>query len=441
MAEIRDLSHDGLGVATVRGKTVFIEGGLPTELVNFTYVKRKSKFDIGKTTQILKSASFRTKPLCAHYETCGGCALQHVTGDAQIQIKQNLLIKQLKHFGLATPEEILPPIRGPFYQYRRRARLSVKYNEKDKNIELGFKEKLTHILAPIHNCEILDPTLSSLIPELKTVMGRLGISRSISEIEMARGDTNTAVVIRHLKTLTQQDQNLLVDFAKENKVSLYLHYLYSRTYSQSDQVDSVPHLLWSPTGQSEYLSYSLPAFDLTLQFHPLDFVQVNSEVNQAMVSKVMDLLNSSANDSILDLFCGLGNFTLPLARKAGQVVGVEGSASLVERGNENAKLNGIANVEFHRSNLQEPRRSDDWARKKYDKLLLDPPRSGALELMKFIPSFEAKSIVYISCDPATLARDIGELIKRGYRLQAVGIMDMFPQTRHIESIAQLQYCN
>jgi 23S rRNA (uracil1939-C5)-methyltransferase len=439
LAEIRDLSHDGLGIAKVQGKTVFVEGALPTELVNFNYTKRKTKFDIGQTTKILKPSLNRIEPLCQHYNTCGGCALQHVTVNAQIEFKQNLLLKQLKHFGSVTPEEVLLPIQGPSYQYRRRARLSVQYLEKHKTIVLGFKEKLSHSLVPIINCEILDPVLSKLLPEIKIIIASLEASRFITQIELAKGDNYSAIVIRHLRALSKTDQNLLIEFAKDRNIILYLQ-TESKDSNLSPQSNPT-FCLWKPEEISshghEYLTYSLPAFNLTFQFHPLDFIQVNAEINQAMVSKVIELLNPKANDSILDLFCGLGNFTLPLAQKAKQVIGIEGSASLVERGNHNAKFNGIDNVKFYASDLKKQGFSEPWAQKKYDKILLDPPRTGAMELMKFIASLQAKTIIYISCDPATLARDLGELIKKGYKLKSAGIMDMFPQTSHVESIGLL----
>ncbi len=433
LAEIIDFSHDGLGIAKVHGKTVFIEGGIPTEIVNFRYLKKKSKYDLGRTTKIIRSSSTRTEPLCQYYQTCGGCAFQHVTATDQIQVKQKLLLKQLKHFGLVTPEIVLAPLQGAPYQYRRRARLGVHYNVKSQKIELGYKVKSSHIIAPILNCEVLTPKLSQLIPPLQALIERLVANRSITELIISMGDNDIAVVIQHVKTFQAEDQNLLEDFAREKDLFLYLQL----KNDHSEQGHYPADLLWGPR-QSEHLSYSLPKFDLKLLFHPLDFIQVNSEMNQAMISHVMVLLNPTSDDLVLDLYCGLGNFSLPLAKKAGHVIAIEGSSTLVEKGYENAKLNGIQNIDFFNSNLNKPIMNQIWAQKKYDKILLDPPRAGALELMKTIPNFEAKSIVYVSCDPATLARDIGILTKKGYKLTSVGILDMFPQTAHIESIAYLQ---
>lgn len=444
-AEIRDLSHDGLGIATVQNKTVFIEGALPTELVRFNYLIRKSKYNIGCVTQILKPSLIRNQPPCPYYETCGGCSMQHIKPLAQIEIKQKRLLKQLEHFGKIIPKDVFTAIQGPIYHYRRRTRLFVQYNEKNGNIELGFKGKHSNRLTSINQCAILDPKISTLLPKLQAIFTSLSMKKFISQIEIALGDKNIAVLLYHKKILPIQDINMLASFAKDHHLSIYS----SDAANQSNILESNSlHAVSSIRPIYVYetdkigtgsLYYTLPESKLRFSFQPWDFIQVNALVNQSMVNKVMELLNPTSHDLILDLFCGIGNFTLPMAQKAKKVIGVEGSSNVMTRSVENAIFNKISNVEFFQSNLVHPKITDSWAKVgPYDKILLDPPRNGALELVKFLPKLKAKSILYISCDPATLARDLGILAQHGYYLKTVGVLDMFPQTSHIESLALLE---
>lgn len=428
LAEIHGLTHDGRGVSTVNGKTLFIEGALPGETVVFEYQKKHRRYNIARAVDIINPSIVRTIPKCVHFELCGGCSLQHMTNEAQIAMKQDLLLSQLKHFGGVAPETILPPLRGPAFHYRRKARIGVRYVIKKEKLLVGFREKNSNKIADLVSCEVLDPRVGKLIPELSKLIQGLVVFDHIPQIEVAIGDTNVALIFRHLKPVNEDDQQRLTDFAKAHQLQLYL---------QPDGLESI-HLLWAPE-PFQPLSYQLPEFNIEIQFKPFDFTQVNADINQKMVQLALKLLDPQPTDIILDLFCGLGNFTLPLALRANKVIGIEGAASLVERAAANAIFNNIHNAEFHVANLADNSLQQPWLNQKYDKILLDPPRTGAFEILKYIPIFKANTIVYVSCNPATLARDVGELVsKYGYQLRAAGIMDMFPQTAHVESIALLQ---
>ena len=421
--EITAMSHDGRGIGRIEGKTTFVDSALPGETVRFVYTQKRGKFDEGRTVEVLNPCSDRVEPRCAQANICGGCSLQHMSPDAQIQMKQGVLLEQLQHFGALQPEEVLPPLTGPIYGYRRKARLGVKFVIKKESVLVGFREKRNSFLAEIEQCHVLAEEVGLRFPELKQLIMSLQAKNAIPQIEVAKGDDGVALIVRHLEPLSERDQQALQGFCEENELQLYL---------QPGGNDTV-HKVW-PEGE-ERLSYRLPQFDLQMKFHPTDFTQVNQEINQDMIAKALDFMDVQPDERILDLFCGLGNFTLPLATKAAQVVGVEGADAMVVRGRENAEFNSLDNVAFYGADLTKPFDDQPWGRGGFDKILIDPPRSGALEIVSKMTVFKPKRIVYVSCNPATLARDAGELKKQGYKLLKAGVMDMFPHTTHVESIA------
>lgn len=426
---VTKFSHDGRGIAAINGKTTFIDGALPNEEVSFIYTSRKSKYDEAKLNEVLKPSPLRAEPQCQHFTVCGGCSMQHIAPEAQIQLKQQMLLEQLSHFGGAEPDEILPPLTGPVWGYRRKARLGAKHVVKKGKVLVGFREKNGRYLADIERCEVLHPKVGTLITQLQALIANLVANDSIPQIEMAMGDDECALVFRHMEPLGEPDLAQLKAFAAQHQLQFFL---------QPGGVETI-HPLWPE--QPKPLSYTLPDFNLTLYFQPADFTQVNIAINRRMVSHALTLLAPTKEDRVLDLFCGLGNFTLPLATLCKEVVGVEGDGAMVTRGYENAALNNITNASFYAANLAEDFSGAAWAKQGFDKILLDPPRTGALELIQYLPAFGASRIVYVSCNPATLARDAGMLANQGYRLTKVGVMDMFPHTRHVESIAVFEKTN
>lgn len=422
-AEITALSPEGRGVAHVEGEAVFIHNALPGERVNFRYLRRRRGIGEGEAVEILQSSPDRITPTCPHFNICGGCSLQHISSAQQRQHKGEVLSDQLERIGRVAPEEWLPPLSGDAWGYRRKARLGVKLVPKKGGVLVGFRERSSSFIADLESCQVLDPRVGQKLPELAALIEGLSVVRQLPQIEVAIGDESAGLVFRHLAPLTQADQEALAAFGKEHDFLIYL---------QPGNENTV-HLLWPEQGE---LSYRLPEFDVDVVFRPTDFTQVNADINRLMVSRAIELLDPQPQESVLDLFCGLGNFTLPLARRAGRVVGVEGAAGLVARAEENARRNGLDNCEFHVADLSRDVRDLPWMQHHYDKLLLDPARSGAAELIPQIAQLAASRIVYVSCNPATLARDAGMLVnEHGYRLRSAGIIDMFPHTAHVESIA------
>lgn len=421
---IDSLTHDGRGVGRIEGKAVFVDGALLGERVVLQYTECHSKYDEGRAIEILESSPDRVEPRCAQANLCGGCSLQHMSSPAQIAMKQNILLDQLKHFGDLQPQELLPPMTGPEFGYRRKARLGAKYVPKKGGVLLGFREKRTSFLAQIDQCHVLVPEVGLAFPEIKQLIETLQQRDQIPQIEVAQGDDATALVVRHMRPLPDSDVQALVQFCQPRNFHLYL---------QPAGPDSI-HKVW-PADNDLRLHYKLDDFGLTLQFHPTDFTQVNPAINHKMVKQAIEFLDPQPGERILDLFCGLGNFTLPLATKSAHVVGVEGDEAMVVRGRENAAANNLTNVEFFGADLTKAFDGQPWAHGGFDKILIDPPRSGALEIVSKMTVFKPKRIVYVSCNPATLARDAGELKKQGYKLLKAGVMDMFPHTTHVESIA------
>lgn len=424
-ANIEKFSHDGRGIARIEGKTTFIAGALPNETVQFKYTRSKNDFAEGLAVEIIQPSADRVTPHCPHYDLCGGCSLQHLAAPAQIQEKQSLLLEVLARIGHCQPQDVLAPLTGDVWHYRNKARLSVRYVEKKSATLLGFREKNNpRYITDIHQCPVLHAKVDKHIDTMRALLDALPDKRNIAQIEVAAGDEVVALIIRNLSSLTEESQDHLRKFGEQSQFRLYL---------QPAGPDSVT--LFYPQDANEYLEYTLPDFALTYRFHPNDFTQINQNINRQMVNLAVDLLELKSSDVVLDLFCGLGNFSLPLAQKSAQVIGLEGSQQMVERATMNAQMNKIENAEFACRNLE------DWALtdtlvKGVNKILLDPPRTGALEIVKQMDVLKPELIVYVSCNPTTLARDANILVNtHGYELKAAGVMDMFPHTAHVESIA------
>lgn len=424
-ANVHALSHDGRGIASIQQKTTFISGALPGETVTYRITQKRGSYHEANMQSVLTPAATRVTPPCQHFGLCGGCNLQHMNAEAQIQLKQQTLLEQLAHFGKVTPESVLPPLHAENIGYRRKARLGAKFVIKKNKMLVGFREKSSHYLADLERCIVLHPAVGERFEELKQLIASLEAYKHIPQIEVAIGDQEAALVFRHLETLSNQDLEKLIAFGQQYQFHIYL---------QPNAPEAVTKI-W-PQDQHERLTYTLPDYQLEFLFYPLDFTQINLELNRLMVKQALDLLQLSAEDTVLDLFCGLGNFTLPMARFAKHVTGIEGSVEMVTRAQENAAHNHLPNTSFFAANLFEPPTHAAWMQNKYDKILLDPPRVGAKEILPYLKQVGAQRIVYVSCNPATLARDAGELVHTyGYTLKQVGIMNMFPHTAHIEAMA------
>ena len=422
--QILDLSHDGRGVARREdGKAVFVAGALPGETVLAEPTARSRRFDEARTLEVLTASPERVPPRCPHFGTCGGCVLQHLAEDRQIAYKQQVLLDNLQRIGHVTPAAVLPPLQGDSWGYRRKGRFSVRrVNKKDKTL-VGFREQDPRFVADLGQCHTVIPQIGMKIQALAALVDGLQAREQIPQIEFIAGDDAIALTVRHLAPLDEADRAALAAFGREHGFSIFL---------QPKGPDSVHPL----DGQAPALSFRLPQWEVELAFEPLDFIQVNAGLNQKMIARALELLDAQAGERVLDLFCGLGNFTLPLARTVAEVVGVEGDAGLVARARANAQRNGLGNAQFFAADLTTDQRGTPWMRAGFDKLLLDPPRSGADEVLKQLPLQGIDRIVYVSCHPGSLARDAGFLVhERGYRLVAAGVMDMFPHTAHVESNA------
>jgi 23S rRNA (uracil1939-C5)-methyltransferase len=427
IAQIESFAHDGRGVAHLDGKAVFIAGALPGEEVSFFYTLIKRDFAEGRAHEILRPSPQRAIPQCPHFSVCGGCSLQHLDAAAQIEEKQSLLLEQFRRIGKISPEEIWPPLAGPLWGYRTKARLGVKWVAKKDKMLVGFREKSSALLAEIESCKVLHPQVGERLRDMAAMLASLSIKERVPQIEIAVGETRAALVFRVMEAPSAADLDILRGFAQRFEFDIYL---------QPKGPDSITPL--APENPP-LLSYRLPRHGLEFRFQPTDFTQVNTAINRAMVDRVIATLDPQADEAVLDLFCGLGNFTLALARRARRVDGVEGGAEAVARARDNAAHNGLANVEFHCADLSQPQ-TQAWASRAYDKVLLDPSRAGALEILAYAKHWKARRIVYVSCNPATLARDAGLLAQQGYRLRRAGVMDMFPHTAHVESIAWFEQC-
>lgn len=422
--KIESLTHDGRGVGRIDGKPVFVHGTLPDEDITFEYTEVRRDYAEGKLLEVLAAATSREVPLCKHYGVCGGCSFQHVKDVEQIRIKQGLLLDQFQRIGKLHQFPTFEPLTGPCWGYRQKARLGVKYVAKKGKVLVGFRERSSPFIAEIDQCPVLDPRVGSKLGQIADLIQGLSIRDRLPQIEVACSDDSVALVFRILEDLTAEDVDRLTRFAEEEGFSILM---------QRGGPDTVVPLI---PNVSADLHYKIPDSSVEFTFKATDFTQVNSAINQKMVARVMALLDPKPTDVILDLFCGIGNFTLPLGRKAAEVVGIEGSREAVERAELNAHRNGLQNASFFVADLTKPVDGEPWANRKFDKILLDPSRAGALEILERIPAWAAHRIVYVSCNPSTLARDAGVLVHdHGYQLKGAGVMDMFPQTAHVESLA------
>jgi 23S rRNA (uracil1939-C5)-methyltransferase len=422
-ADVVALAHDGRGIARIDGKAVFIAGALPGERVRLRVERRRRNMDEAVLLEVLTPSPDRVSPKCEHFGICGGCSLQHLSAPAQLAAKQSQLLEDLARIGRVAPVRVLAPLAGPQWAYRRRARLGVKYVHKKGRVLAGFREREKPYLADIRCCEVLVASLRTLPGDLAALVETLSIREQVPQVEVAVGDTQTAFVFRVMQAPDADDIARLTAFGRRYEAQIFL---------QSGGPDTVAAL----NQGAAPLSYRIGAADVSIRFGPLDFVQVNGSINDAMIAAAIAELQAGPDDAVLDLFCGLGNFTLPIARGVRQVTGIEGDTALIAGARANAAANGIPNIQFVAENLFAPDGWGPWAQRKYACVLLDPPRAGAAAAMLHMSQWAPRRIVYISCHPGSLARDAGILVQnQGYRLIAAGVMDMFAQTTHVESIA------
>ena len=424
-AEITAVAHDGRGIAATEGKKVFVAGALEGETVTFMRRKFRRNFDEAELLEVHEASPDRIEAKCEVFDRCGGCSLQHISPERQREIKSQTLRDNLERIGRVEPRAWLEPMTGPVWNYRRRARLAVKDVPRKGRTLVGFRERHAPFITDMHRCEVLATPVDSMLSDLSELVGALSIRARLPQVEVAVAENDIALVFRVLDPPTEADEALFHSFGERHKLRIYL---------QTGGLDSVA--LFYPESVDASLNYTLPEFDIQVDFEPIDFVQVNSDINQRMVHFAVEQLAAGPEDRVLDLFCGIGNFSLPLGRKAGTVLGVEGEKTLVERATENARRNGLDNVTFRVADLNKIDGTENWVREGWDRMLLDPARSGAAEVVTRMHLFKPERIVYVSCHPGTLARDAGTLVHdQGYRLESAGIIDMFPHTAHVESIA------
>jgi 23S rRNA (uracil1939-C5)-methyltransferase len=470
LLKIESLDQEGRGVARRDAKVIFVQGALPGETVSVTTLRSKPSYEVARTQQVFKASPLRVKPQCPHYGVCGGCSMQHIDAAAQVAFKQRVLEDALHHIGGVKAAQILTPIHGPYWGYRHRARLSVKLVNKKGGILVGFHEKKSGYVADIKQCEVLPRHVSDLLIPTRRLIETLSHPNRIPQIEVAVGDTQTAFVLRHMDPLTEQDERLLKAFGHLHGITWWLQpagpdsvHLLEKP-ATSDLTTGAQRALNQPTVHASErvpdhavthtstqfstlkqfdrteLAYALPAYGLRMPFKPTDFTQVNPHINQVLIARALSLLEPQPSDRILDLFCGLGNFSLPLARHAAFVMGVEGSLSLTRQAQHNAQLQGIHHTEFVVGNLFEGLPAAVTEAPAFDRWLIDPPRDGALAVVEALAAMplnqRPKRIVYVSCNPATLARDAAVLVLQAqYKLEAAGVINMFPHTAHVESMA------
>lgn len=428
---IESVDYEGKGIARIDGKTVFVNGALAGEEILVEIVKRKPSFDKAKIIEILKPSSSRVEPDCSNYGMCGGCSMQHISFEEQIQIKQQVLIDNLKHIGNVETNEIIPPLKGVPWNYRHRARMSARYVRKKGGALVGFREKSSPYVTDMSECLVLPKHVSDMIPQLRDVISQMSICERIPQIEVAVGSNVTILVFRNMEILSAEDEALLCALSDKNSTAEMVIQMWLQPKGPETCYPLYP--LDAPK-----LSYEIKKYSIEMPYYPTEFTQVNPYINEEMVGLAMELLEPQENEVIADFFCGIGNFTLPIARSAKQVVGIEGADALVKRAKQNADYNGLGSkVAYQVCNLFTI--DEKWVRElgSFDKWLIDPPRDGAFELVNSItPQSAPKRIVYVSCNPATLARDASVLVNtHGYKLVKAGVMNMFPHTSHVESIA------
>jgi len=424
-AVIGGVTHDGRGIADIDGKKVFVAGALEGETVTYQRRKFRRNFDEAELLEVHEASPDRIEAKCEAFGRCGGCALQHITPEHQREIKAQTLRDNLDRIGRVTPETWLEPMTGPVWNYRRRARLAVKDVHGKGRTLVGFRERHAPFITDMQRCEVLATPIDGMLADLSELIGSMSIKARLPQIEVAVAENDIALVFRVLDPPTDADTELFKRFGEVHGLRVYL---------QTGGLDTVALLY--PDTVDESLYYTLPEFDIRVDFEPIDFVQVNSDINQRMVHFATEKLVAGPDHRVLDLFCGIGNFSLPLARQAGTVLGIEGEASLTERASMNAGINGLDNVTFRVADLSKIDGSEGWVKEGWDRLLLDPARSGAAEVVTRMHLLGPERIVYVSCHPGTLARDAGTLVhEQGYQLESAGIIDMFPHTAHVESIA------
>jgi 23S rRNA (uracil1939-C5)-methyltransferase len=425
---VEDLNHEGWGVVRA-GKTVFVAGALPGETVEYRVRRRERSHDEAELLQVIEASPQRVTPGCEHFGICGGCSLQHLAPEAQRGVKDNMLREALRRIGKVEPETWLPPLHGDAWAYRRRARLGARFVHAKGRSLVGFREKMSSYVADVKHCKVLVSPIGSLVGELSTLLTALSIPTRVPQIEVASGDNVTVLVMRTLSPLSAADRQLMIEFAHRHGV----HWLL-----QAGRPDQLEPLEEGTPG----LWYELPDHGVRLAFEPTDFIQVNGDMNRRLIARVLAELQLDTGSRVLDLFCGLGNFTLPMARVAGGVVGIEGEAGLIERARANATANGISNARFGVANLAGEGAVERCLAlaggEKFTHVLLDPPRTGAADVLTALARLAPRRMVYVSCHPGSLARDLGILVTdHGFSLRAAGIVDMFPHTSHVESVAVL----
>ena len=426
VATIESLDYEGHGVAHIDGKTIFIDGALPFEKVEYSSYRKKPHFENALTTKVLKESFMRVTPRCPHYHACGGCSMQHADASAQVAVKQRVLEDNFTRIGNVRPQTMMTPIYGPTWGYRQRARLSARYVAKKGTVLVGFHEKRSSFIVDMPSCEILPRKISDMLLPLRELVMNLSIRERMPQVELAMGDHVDVLVLRIMDPLNEADEALVRAFADQYEVQFWLQPKGPDTAYPFYPLDA------------PQLSYSLPEFGIVMPYKPTEFTQVNPHINRVLVARALRLLAPQPGERIADLFCGLGNFTLPIARSGATVVGIEGSAQLVERARENAVKNGLDHLtEFQMANLFEMTEEGMAQLGHFDRMLIDPPRDGAMEVCKSIPvEGGPMRIVYVSCNPATLARDANVLVHvKGYTLKSGGVVNMFPHTGHVESIA------
>ncbi|MCY1273579.1 23S rRNA (uracil(1939)-C(5))-methyltransferase RlmD [compost metagenome] len=420
--QIERLAHDGRGIAHLEGRTWFVAGALPGESVEARVLSARSQVVEARSERVLQAAELRREPPCPVAGQCGGCTLQHLPHAQQLELKQRTLAEQLQRFSGLVPESWAAPLVGPEFGYRRRARIAVRWDAKARRLDVGFRAAASQEIVAFDDCLVLVPQLQALARELPELLRGFVRPQALGHVELFHG-TTSALLLRHVEPLADADLQRLENFCSARDVQAWL------------QGDGEP----APMNGTAELGYRLDDWNLTLAYRPGDFVQVNAPVNAAMIHQALDWLAPRSGERVLDLFCGLGNFALPLARQAREVVGVEGVQAMVERAAANAAGNGLGNTRFFQADLSRPLAEAPWfsegATDGFTAVLLDPPRDGALEMARGMGSLGAERVLYVSCNPATLARDAGELARQGYRLKRAGILDMFPQTAHVEAMA------
>ena len=425
---IESVDHEARGVARHGGKVIFVDGALPGELLTAAPYRKKERFDNAQISAIIEPSPSRVVPRCAHFGVCGGCSMQHAQVRTQVAIKQRVLEDNLRHIGKVTPEQMLRPIEGPAWEYRYRARLSVRHVFKKGGVLVGFHERRSSYVADMRECHVLPRRIAALLMPLRELVAGLSIRDRMPQVEVSLGSRVDVLVFRILEPLSATDEAALKQFAELHRVQAWLQ----------PKGPATAYPFWPL--DAPVLSYELPAFGVTMPFNPTDFTQVNHQINEVLVGRALRLLDPQPHERIGDFFCGLGNFTLPIARSAREVVGVEGSEPLLEKARANAALNGLAGrTSFHAANLFEATPETIARLGHFDKVLIDPPRDGALDLIKSLGAqgdAAPSRMVYVSCSPSTLARDAGLLVgELGYALKAAGVVNMFPHTSHVESIA------